>query len=135
MLDAVGGGAGFAGITEAVSALQEAAGGEGFSISEEGGQKLLDAINTLLGKVEQHIASANRLSKRLPLGSSPGAEVYAPFLATIASDPAQGAVPMLKKLQADLEAAHTTIQQSIANSRDTDQGNSSALRSSGTIVT
>jgi hypothetical protein len=135
MLDAVGGGAGFAGVSDAVSSLQKAASGGGFSISEEGGQKLLDAINTLSGKIGMHLAKSRSLTTRLPLGSSPAAQVYIPFLTTVASDPTQGVIPVLEKLKADLEAARTTIQQSIANSRDTDQGNSQQLKTSGTIIT
>jgi hypothetical protein len=133
MPEASSAGAGFEGISAAVTSLQSAVSNGGFSISEEGGQKLLTAISTLQTKVENHQSNAQYLATRLPLGSSPAAKVYVPFLSTVASDPVQGIIPVLTKLRRDLQAAHDAITQSIANSQNTDQGNSDQLRTSGTI--
>jgi hypothetical protein len=125
-----GGSAGFEGIGSAVSGIVEAA-DEGFAISENGGQPLLDAISELSSEVAHALANASSLEHQPALGSTPNATVFKPFLATIASDPAQGAIPVLRKLQQDLTAAHQAIQKSMDNYSDSDQGNAANIGSAG----
>jgi hypothetical protein len=132
MLADPGGGA-FQGITAAVGGIVAAA-NVGFAISEEGGQPLLTAIQELQTEIRTALSRAHRLEMQPPLGSTPNASVYKPFLASVASDPTQGAIPVLKKLQTDLNDAHAAIEKSIANSRNTDEGNAVNVTSSGMWV-
>jgi hypothetical protein len=120
------GGGGFVGISEAVSGITAAA-NAGFTISEGGGQPLLNAIQELQTEIRTALLKATQLEAEPQLGSTPAASVYKPFLATVASDPTQGAIPVLKKLQADLNDAHTAIQKSMANYQGTDQGAASSV--------
>jgi hypothetical protein len=133
MLADPGGGGAFEGISAAVGGIVEAA-NAGFTISESGGQPLLNAIQELKAAVEVALRQSSQLEAEPPLGSTPNAKVYKPFIATVASDPTQGAIPVLKKLQTDLNDAHTAIQKSIANSRATDQENAAGVANSGTWV-
>jgi hypothetical protein len=133
MLADPGGGGAFEGISAAVGGIVEAA-DAGFTISESGGQPLLNAIQELQTEIRTALSKAHRLELQPPLGTTPNAKVYKPFLATVASDPTQGAIPVLKKLQTDLNDAHAAIQKSMANYSDTDQGNASNVTSSGTWV-
>ncbi len=133
MLVADGGGGNegaFGGIGSAVSGIVAAA-DEGFAISENGGQPLLDAISDLSTEVATALANSSSLEHQPALGSTPNAAVFKPFLATIASDPSQGAIPVLRKLQQDLAAAHQAIQKSIHNYQDTDQGNAANIGDAG----
>jgi hypothetical protein len=125
-----GGGAAtsFAGIHVAVDAIVAAA-SEGFAISENGGQPLLNAIQDLQTEVRTALNDSSILTTHPPLGSTPNANIYKPFLATIASDPTQGAITVLKKLQTDLSNAHTAIQKAMNNYHATDQGNAGTLNS------
>jgi hypothetical protein len=109
----------FQGITEAANGIVAAA-LDGFSVSENGGQPLLDAIQDLKTEVESALRKSSWLASEPPLGSTPNAEIYKPFLATIASDPAQGAVPMFRQLLDDLNKAEAAIKQAMANYRDAD---------------
>lgn len=133
-MEMVDGSAGFAGISTAVDELVAATQGGGFSISENGGQALLNAIHDLQTEVSSALAHASNLEQTLPLGSTPNANIYKPFIATVASDPTQGAITVLKKLQTDLEDARTAIQKSISNLRETDQGSGASISGSAQLA-
>lgn len=135
LVDAGGGGsasASFAGISAAVGGIVAAV-NAGFAISENGGQPLLNAIQDLQTEVRHALDDASILSAHPPLGSTPNANIYKPFLATIASDPTQGAIPVLKKLQTDLNNAHDAIQKAMNNYHATDQGNAGNLNSASPL--
>ncbi|HEX4703772.1 MAG TPA: hypothetical protein VH352_16700 [Pseudonocardiaceae bacterium] len=88
MLADPGGGA-FAGIGVAIGGIVEAA-NNGFGISENGGKPLINAVDDLKAAVEKALLRSSELSRQPALGTTPAANVYKPFLATVASDPAQG---------------------------------------------
>jgi hypothetical protein len=125
------GASGFAGMTESVAQLV-AASKVGFTVSDAGGQPILNAIDALHTKFLKHLANATALSRRLPLGSSPAALVYEPFLTTIATDPHECLIPALQQLQKDLEDARGAIQVSVASYQQTEQGTASNVRGLGT---
>jgi hypothetical protein len=127
LVDPGGGGGAFQGISSAVSGIV-AASDAGFAISENGGQPLLDAIEDLQKEVRTALGKAFFLETEPPLGTTPNAKVYKPFIATVASDPTQGAIPVLKKLQTDLNQAHAAIKKSMANYQSTDQANASQAK-------
>lgn len=133
MLEAPGGGGGFAGITEAVDTLVAASQSGGFSLSENGGQPLLNAIHELQVEVATALRRSSDMERQLPLGATPNATVYKPFIATVASDPTQGSIPVLKKLQTDLENAYKAIQKSISNLQETDQSSGANIGSAGQL--
>jgi hypothetical protein len=122
-----GGGAAFQGISDAVNGIV-AVSAAGFTISENGGQPLLNAIDDLKTGVEEALRKASQLEEQPQLGTTPAATVYKPFIATVASDPVQGAIPALKKLQTDLTSAHAAIQKSMSNYQGTDEGASSTIK-------
>lgn len=131
MLMEPGGGGGFAGISDAVMGITAAV-NAGFTISDGGGQPLLNAIQELQDEIRSALRKASQLEMEPKLGTTPAANVYKPFLATVASDPTQGAIPVLTKLQSDLDEAHKAIQKSIDNYRATD---AAAASSANTIST
>jgi hypothetical protein len=125
MLVDPGGGAGaaFAGIGTAIDAIATAANSGGFGISHDGGQALINAIDDLHTAVTVALRKADQLRSEPALGTTPAANVYKPFLATVASDPVQGAIPVFKKLQTDLVNAHAAIQKAMQNFQETEQQN------------
>lgn len=131
LVDAGGGGgasASFAGISAAVGGIVAAV-NAGFTISENGGQPLLNAIHDLQVEVRTALGESSALESHLPLGSTPNANIYKPFLATIANDPTQGSIPTLKKLQTDLNNAYAAIQKAMNNYHAADQGSAGNLNS------
>jgi hypothetical protein len=122
---------GFAGITEAVANLTSAAASGGFTISDDGGQKLISAINALHDKVEHHLSSSQMLGQEPKLGTTPAANTFKPFLATIATDQVQGAVPVLKKLRDDLASAAQAIQASMKSYQESDQSGGHTITTAG----
>lgn len=116
-----GSGNSFADISVAVGGLVEAS-NAGFGISENGGQPLLDAIHDLQVQVADALRDSANLEQEPPLGSTPNAKIYKPFIATVASDPTQGAVTVLKRLHDDLDDAYAAIQKSISNYERADEG-------------
>jgi hypothetical protein len=122
-----GAGAAFAGIGTAVGGIVAAV-NSGFGISENGGQALIHAIDDLSAAVAMALAKALTLGREPALGSTPAAAVYKPFLATVATDPTQGALPVLKKLHEDLQNAHSAIQKAMQNYQATEQANASSAK-------
>jgi hypothetical protein len=127
LVDPGGGTASFVGISDAVTGITAAA-KSGFTISESGGQPLLNAIQDLQDEIENALNQSARLGLQPALGTTPAATVYKPFLATVASDPTQGAIPVLVKLLADLNDAHAAIQKSMANYKGTDAAAASSVK-------
>jgi hypothetical protein len=130
LVDPGGGGAGaaFAGIGTAIDAIATAANSGGFGISHDGGKALINAIDDLHTAVTAALRKADQLRSEPALGTTPAANVYKPFLATVASDPVQGAIPVFKKLQKDLINAHAAIQKAMQNFQDTEQQNTGILK-------
>lgn len=131
---AAGGGGGrfIADMTASIDNLVAAANtGGGFTVSDAGGQALIGAIDTYKAKLEKSLSRANFLTQRLPLGSSPAATTFAPFLTTVASDQVQGAIPAMQNLRQRLEDARAAIQRSMASYQQTDQQSASNLKSQG----
>lgn len=126
MLMEPGGGGGFAGISDAVTGITAAV-NAGFTISDGGGQPLLNAIQELQDEIRSALVKSAQLENEPKLGTTPAATVYKPFLATVASDPTQGAIPVLKKLHADLADAHAAIQKSMDNYQGTDDAAASSV--------
>jgi hypothetical protein len=113
-------GQGLGGASMAVANLK-AASAQGFGISEAGGNALIEAINTMYDGVTEALAKSWIVSQQPPLGTTPAAQVYKPFLPTIATDPTQGFVPAMKKFQQDLLDARDSIQKSMDVYKATDQ--------------
>lgn len=129
----VGGGgesAGFQGITTAVDSLV-AAGSAGFALSENGGQPLIAAIQSLQTEVRSALAHSQVLEDQPKLGSTPNAKIYKPFLASIASDPDQGAMAVLTKLQDDLNRAEAVIKQAMKNFDEADTNSATNVNNTG----
>jgi hypothetical protein len=114
-----GGSAGFQGITQAVDSLVSAS-KQGFELSEAGGQPLVNAIESLKAEVETALGRSQVLEAQPQLGSTPNAKVFKPFLATVASDPHQGAIGVLKQLLQDLGRAEGVIKQAMKNYDEAD---------------
>jgi hypothetical protein len=123
---------GFQGITEAVVGIVQAV-DQGFALSENGGEPLLKAIQELKTEVENALRDSTVLQAHPPLGSTPNAKIYTPFLATIATDPVQGAIPVLEQLLADMVSAENAIKTAMANYREADAAAGARLAASGLV--
>jgi hypothetical protein len=62
---------------------------------------------------------------------TPAAQVYEPFLATVATDPVQGFIPALQRLQKDLEDTKDMIKKSMETYQATDHGNMQGIKTAG----
>jgi hypothetical protein len=115
-------GGGFAGVTEAVQQLKTAATtGGGFTISDDGAHTLNSALQQVLDQVGLALGKGQLLGHRPALGTTPAANAYKPFLATIWSDGAQGGEAALKQLQKDLQDAMDTITKASASYQHNEQ--------------
>jgi len=121
------GGAAIAGMGTAIDAITTAANSGGFGISANGGQSLLNAITDLQHAVESALGRSSNLGHEPGLGTTPAANVYKPFLGTVATDPVQGAIPALRKLQTDLVNAHAAIKKAMQNFQETEQANTGMM--------
>lgn len=118
----------FDGMNTAIDNLVTAANkGGGFTVSDEGGQALINAIDAYRARLDKHLEWAHKLAGRLPLGSSPAANTFGPYLTTIAGDPVQGAIPAMKNLRQRLEDARAAIQKSMASYQQTEQRNAANI--------
>jgi hypothetical protein len=116
-------------MTQAISGLKAAAAGGGFTVDPQGGKYLIDALTTMRTKIESALLQVEQLTwAPLPLGTSPGAQAYGPFFASIATDPHQGALAVWKQLKDDLTDGINTIQTAMNNYQQTDTNNAGHLR-------
>jgi hypothetical protein len=109
----------------------KAASAQGFGVSEAGGQALIKAIDTMYDGVTEALDKSLLLGQEPPLGTTPAAQVYKPFLATIATDPAQGFIAAMKEFQQDLLDAKESIRKSMDVYKATDQGNQQGFKKAG----
>jgi hypothetical protein len=125
---------GISGMSNAVAGFR-AATAAGFTISESGAAALISAINHVLDGVLEALGDAQRLIQEPPLGTTPAAEVYKPFLATIATDPVQGFIPAVTRLQDDLEQLLAEVEQATTAYRTTDQHAGRGVEIAGDPIT
>lgn len=122
----------FQGITDAVHELKTAATTGGFTVNEEAGKDLQAAITRLKGVIREGTNNLSRLPHEpIPMGSSPAAMVSKTFIPTIATDPAQGAIPAFEQMLKDLDDAYVTIGRSIAAYRQNEQSNVAGINNAG----
>ncbi|MBB5960341.1 hypothetical protein FHS29_006964 [Saccharothrix tamanrassetensis] len=122
--------AGLSGMSHAVAGFQ-AATAAGFTISQSGGQALLNAIDDMIQAAEETLMRAEMLAQEPPLGTTPAAQVYKPFLASIATDPAQGFIPAIDKFKEDLARLRTNVEQAMGSYRSTDDDRAQGLQNIG----
>ncbi|SDH57775.1 hypothetical protein SAMN05216553_13021 [Lentzea fradiae] len=103
----------------------------GVGVSESGGQALIKAVDRMLKGVDKALRKSEVLSQEPPLGTTPAAQVYKPFLASIAADPAQGFVPAAKKLQADLERMRSDVERAMATYQASDENAKQGIKRAG----
>lgn len=103
----------------------------GVGVNESGGEALIKAISRMQRGVAKALQKAELLSQEPPLGTTPAAQVYKPFLASIAADPVQGFVPAAKKLQQDLERMRTDVEQAMAAYKATDEDAEQGIKRAG----
>ncbi|MCG8920521.1 hypothetical protein L6E12_32615 [Actinokineospora sp. PR83] len=112
--------ASFAGISAAVHQLGVAA-DRGFTVSGPGADALISAVTEMQRDVDAILRKADRLGQEPALGQTPAAQVYKPFMASIATDPVQGFLPFLMRLQRDLADVEAALRKSMASYDDSDQ--------------
>jgi hypothetical protein len=117
----------------AVASLK-AASAQGFSVNEAGGKALIDAINTMYDEVTEALDKSAFLGQQPPLGTTPAAQVYKPFLATIATNPVQGFITAMKKFQQDLVDTKELIQKSMDTYKATDEGSQQGINKAGRSI-
>jgi hypothetical protein len=122
--------AGISGMSAAVSQFG-AATAAGFTISAKGGEALIQAIDRIMLDSDRLNMEVARLSQEPPLGTTPAARVYKPFLATVASDPDQGFKTALTRLTADLVELKTQVAQAMGHYRTTDQDAGDGVTAAG----
>jgi hypothetical protein len=122
--------AGISGMSAAVSQFG-AATAAGFTISAKGGEALIQAIDRMVQQSDRLNLDIDRLSLEPPLGTTPAARVYKPFLASVASDPDQGFKPAVAKFRADLIQLKTQLTQAMGHYRTTDQDAGDGVTAAG----
>jgi hypothetical protein len=122
--------AGISGMSAAVAQFG-AATAAGFTISAHGGEALIQAINRIVQNSDRLSMEVSRLRQEPPLGTTPAAQVYKPFLATIASDPDQGFETALARFTADLIRLRTEVDRAMGHYRTTDQDAADGVTAAG----
>ncbi|MGQ0840660.1 hypothetical protein [Actinokineospora sp.] len=120
----------FAGINNAAQQLKAAA-KEGFTVAGPGAQVMIDAVIEMQDVVREALANADRFGQEPALGQTPAAQVYKPFMASIATDRVQGFVPFMQGLQRDLADVEASLRQSMTAYQDSDETGASGITAAG----
>ncbi|MFD7656070.1 hypothetical protein ACFV4N_19040 [Actinosynnema sp. NPDC059797] len=119
----------FQGLTGLGAAISQAnnAMGHGFTISADAGEPLIAVLARFQQTVERLQHDLDRLATEPPLGTTPAAQVYKPFLASIAGDPVQGSNAVLRNLQKELVHMSKRIHQAMELYATTDRNSANDL--------
>ncbi len=109
------------GAAEAATNLNSAI-SSGFSMDYDGAKQLLTFAQGMQTAVAKVVRREDALAQVPQLGSTPAANVYKPYLPTVATDPEQGFLPVLAKIQQQLAQAVTNIQGSLTAYEQNEQG-------------
>ncbi|HUQ58416.1 hypothetical protein [Lentzea sp.] len=120
--------------SSALDDLKASGAGVGWAINDSGGQALINAAKDLYDELGEILSQADQLTEELPLGVTPAAQVYKPFIATVASDPAQGAITVLKKLRKEALEFQSEVEKAMAAYESTDMDNQQAVRLAGNPI-
>ncbi|MGH3620168.1 MAG: hypothetical protein ACRDQ5_00035 [Sciscionella sp.] len=124
---APGGGAELEGMARGFSDLKSAISCGGVTFTEESANALKSAMQELQTTLREVHANASRLGNEPPIGDTPAARVYKPFLATIATDPVQGLVPQLQKMQHEADDIIAAIDKSAKSTQASDEDGAAGM--------
>lgn len=122
--------AGMKGISDSVAAFSASV-ADGVGVNEHGGQALIKAIDRMHKGISNALQKTEFLSQEPPLGTTPAAQVYKPFLATIATDPAQGFITAAKKFQKELEQMRADVEKAMAAYQTADEDAKQGITKAG----
>ena len=71
------------------------------------------------------------ISQEPPLGTTPAAQVYKPYLATIATDPVQGFITAAQELKTKLEQMRSDVEKAMAVYKTADQDAEQGINKAG----
>ena len=125
--------AALAGFSEGVASLKQAT-SDGFSVSGEGVQVLLDAANEFYADLDEMSGEIRFLGEEWPIGTTPGAQVYRPHFAATASDPQQGVVAAVNKLKEELRTIRESLEKARATYTDADEGGVQGVKNAGSTL-
>ncbi|MFI9818655.1 hypothetical protein [Saccharothrix variisporea] len=114
--------AGLRGISDAAASFSTLVAG-GVGVNEHGGQALIKAIDKMLDGVTRALRQSHIIGQEPPLGTTPAAQVYKPYLATIATDPVQGFITAAQELKEKLVQMRSDVEQAMAVYQTTEQDN------------
>lgn len=119
------------GFGDALDSLKAVGAQGGWAINESGGQALISAATDLYDELGEILVDAGNLALELPLGTTPAAQIYKPFLATVASDPHQGAITALTKLREEALEFKGEIEKAMAAYEATDERSQQGIKKAG----
>lgn len=118
----IGGGGGLAAMSGDMTKLKDTINSGDVTFTEEAAEALKSGMKDLQKTLRSVMAKSARLSQEPPIGQTPAAKVFKPFLATVATDADQGFVPVLKKMLKDADDIVDAIDKSAKSTQATDEG-------------
>ncbi|WP_086667499.1 hypothetical protein [Lentzea kentuckyensis] len=119
------------GFGDALNSLKAVGAAGGWAINETGGQALITAAQDLHDELTELLNQTDQLAEELPLGTTPAAQVFKPYQATVASDPHQGMIIVLKKLQEQALEFRTEVEKAMAAYESADQSGQQGIKKAG----
>ncbi|NUT49539.1 MAG: hypothetical protein HOV94_19860 [Saccharothrix sp.] len=103
----------------------------GVGVNEHGGQALIRAIDTMHEGIKWALGRSEVIGQEPPLGTTPAAQVYKPYLATVATDPAQGFLSAAEQFEKDLEQFRADVTQAMATYQTNDEEQAQRVKNAG----
>ena len=119
------------GFGAALDSLKAVGAAGGWAINESGGRALITAAQDLYDELGEILANSRDLGQELPLGTTPAAQVYKPFMATVATDPSQGAFAVLTKLREEALEFKTEVEKAMGAYKAADEGGQQNITKAG----
>jgi hypothetical protein len=116
-----------AGMADSVSYLRDAVKSGDLYMDQEAANRLKKGMQALQDRLDNVQASSHIISQEPSIGDTPKTKVYKPFFASIATDPDQGLLPQIDKMQHDVQEIIDNIDACVRDMRQTDEGGAQGM--------
>lgn len=109
-----------AGMAGSVAYLKDTVNSGTLKMTQEAADKLVNGMEELQATLVRVVAEKQTISTEPLIGDTEKCRVYRPFLASIATDPDQGLLPQIEKMQDDAQNIIDNIHKCVADLDESD---------------
>jgi hypothetical protein len=119
----LGTGPGWVTMADSVGTLKDTVNSGTLHMTQDAADKLVNGMKGLQATLNRVVAKADLVSREPLIGDTEKCQVYRPFLASVATDPNQGLLPQIYRMQKDSQDIIDNIHKCVADLQATEGEN------------